>query len=74
VLALAGRRAPDRTICPSDAARAVGGAGWRAEMDLVRDVARSLARDGRVELLQRGAVVAPDDPVRGPLRIRATTA
>lgn len=72
VRALAGHRAPDGTICPSDAARAVGGEGWRALMDPARVVARALAADGAVELSQRGEVVAPDVEVRGPLRIRRT--
>lgn len=71
VLALAGRRAPDKTICPSDAARAVGGGSWRSLMEDARDVARSLARDGEVEVLQRGEPVDPDEPWKGPVRIRA---
>ena len=70
VLALATHRAPDKTICPSDAARAVGGEGWRASMDLARDVARSLARHGEVEVLQRGEPLDPAAPWKGPLRIR----
>ncbi|HEY0240291.1 MAG TPA: DUF3253 domain-containing protein, partial [Friedmanniella sp.] len=42
---LAGRAATS-TICPSDAARAVGGTGWRSAMPLARDVAARLADDG----------------------------
>lgn len=71
MLALAGRRAPDKTICPSDAARAVGGEGWRTMMDEARDVARALARDGQVEVLQRGERLDPEGEWRGPVRIRA---
>jgi hypothetical protein len=71
VLALAGHRAPDRTICPSDAARAVGGEHWRSSMPGVRDVVRDLARDGDVEVLQRGEVLDPDGQWRGPVRVRA---
>jgi hypothetical protein len=71
VLALARRRAPDKTICPSDAARAVGGESWRSLMEDARDVARSLATDGRVEVLQRGEPLDPDEPWKGPVRIRA---
>jgi len=70
VLTLAGHRAPDRTICPSDAARAVGGEGWRSLMDPVREVVRDLARSGEVEVVQRGEVLDPDRPWRGPVRIR----
>jgi hypothetical protein len=71
VLTLAGHRGPDRTICPSDVARAVGGDRWRSEMEPVRDVVRELARAGEVEVTQRGAVLEPDGEWRGPVRIRA---
>jgi hypothetical protein len=71
VRTLAGHRAPDRTICPSDVARAVGGDGWRSTMEPVRDVVRELARAGEVEVTQRGAVLDPDGEWRGPVRIRA---
>lgn len=72
ILALAGHRGPDKTICPSDAARAVGGEGWRRHMDDARDVARDLARDGEVELSQKGDVLDPGADWKGPIRIRAT--
>ncbi|MBI5089117.1 MAG: DUF3253 domain-containing protein [Actinobacteria bacterium] len=67
---LARHRAPDRTICPSDAARVVGGPGWRRHMDLVRDVAADMADDHRVEITQRGRPV-PGRTWRGPVRIRS---
>ena len=70
ILTLAARRAPDKTICPSDAARAVGGEGWRSHMNLARDTARALAQDGSVEIMQRGTVVDPSAEWRGPIRIR----
>jgi hypothetical protein len=68
--ALADHRAPDGSLCPSDVARAVGGAGWRKELDEVREVARELARAGAVEIVQRGEVIDPDGTWRGPVRIR----
>lgn len=71
--ALARRRAPDRTTCPSDAARVVGGDRWRRQMDLVREVAADLAEQGAVEVLQRGQVLGPP-PWRGPIRIRSRAA
>lgn len=74
MLALARQRAPAKTICPSDAARAVGGERWRDLMDDARDVARDLARAGEVEISQRGEVLDPDQPWRGPIRIRAISA
>jgi hypothetical protein len=70
ILALSGRRAPDRTICPSDAARAIGGDGWRSLMEPARDVTRRLARDGIVEVTQKGERLDPDAEWRGPIRIR----
>ena len=72
ILELARRRGPDKTICPSDAARAVGGERWRDLMDDARDIARDLARNGDVEISQKGTVLDPDEPWRGPIRIRAT--
>lgn len=71
IRALARHRAPTKTICPSDAARAIGGEGWRDLMDAARATARDLARAGEVEVLQRGEPVDPDAEWRGPIRIRA---
>lgn len=70
ILALAQHRGPDSSICPSDAARAVGGDSWRELSAQSRSIAFALARDGDVEITQRGAVVDPDRPSRGPIRIR----
>jgi hypothetical protein len=71
-LALAEHRSPDRTICPSDVARAVGGEKWRALMEPVREVVREVARAGEVQILQRGEVLDPEKGWRGPIRIRRT--
>jgi hypothetical protein len=70
MLALARHRGPDSSTCPSDAARAVGGDGWRDLMDQARDVARDLARAGEVEITQRGEVLDPNSEWRGPIRVR----
>lgn len=70
VVALAAHRGPDRTICPSDAARIVGGDGWRSLMDDTRAEVRRLAAAGQVEVLQKGHPVPPKDPWKGPIRIR----
>jgi len=56
--ALLHKRGADKTICPSEVARVIGGDGWRRLMPLVREVAEDL--DG-VELRRRAA--------RGPARI-----
>jgi hypothetical protein len=74
ILALAQHRGPNSSICPSDAARAVGGQDWRDLTAQSRSIAFALARDGEVEITQRGAVVDPDQPARGPIRIRVPPA
>ncbi|WP_231127150.1 DUF3253 domain-containing protein [Mycobacterium colombiense] len=72
IRALAEQRGPRSSICPSDAARAVGGDDWRELMDDARAAARRLARSGDVEITQRGKVVDPDADWSGPIRIRTT--
>ncbi|MCR6487486.1 DUF3253 domain-containing protein [Amycolatopsis sp. OK19-0408] len=69
ILALAYARGARSSTCPSDAARAVAD-DWRPLMAEAREAARELARDGRVQLTQRGNVLDPDGEWRGPIRIR----
>lgn len=69
VLALLDHRGPG-SICPSDVARVVGGDAWRASMEPVREVVRNLAAAGTVAVTQRGEVLDPATPWRGPVRIR----
>jgi hypothetical protein len=71
ILALAGERGPDKTICPSDAARAIGGPhpdGWGPLMIPVRRVAVRLAKEGRVVIYRKGKAVDPDS-FKGVYRI-----
>ena len=49
ILALARHRGPRSSICPSDAARAIGGDSWRELTEQSRSIAFALARDGDVE-------------------------
>lgn len=71
ILDLLAQRDAGKTICPSEAARALGGdEGVRPLMPIVRDAARALAGEGRIEILQRGERVDLD-AVRGPIRLRA---
>jgi hypothetical protein len=72
MLALLASRAATSTICPSDAARAVGGPGWRSAMPLARDVAARLADEGVVEVRQKGQPVDVRT-ARGPVRIARGT-
>ncbi|MDX1883378.1 DUF3253 domain-containing protein [Mycolicibacterium sp. 120270] len=71
ILELSRERAPAKSICPSDAARAVGGDKWRDLMEDARDTARELAREGKVVITQKGEPVDPDADWRGPIRICA---
>lgn len=61
------------SICPSEAARAVGGEDWRSLMEPAREAARRLARSGDVEITQRGVVLDPDGSWHGPIRVRRRT-
>jgi len=70
ILALLERRAPASTICPSDAARAVGDeAGWRDLMEPARQAAGRLVAAGEVDVTQGGQVVDLATAT-GPVRIR----
>lgn len=62
-------REPPATICPSEAARALAPGGWRALMPRVREAAIALAREGKLDIRQGGQNVAPDGPLRGPIRL-----
>ncbi len=73
LFALLFQRSTTTSICPSEVARAAVPDGWRALMPQVRAVASRLALQGRVHITQRGQVVAPEGPWRGPIRIRLTT-
>ncbi|HUQ60902.1 DUF3253 domain-containing protein [Lentzea sp.] len=71
ILDLAGARGPARSICPSEAARAVGDDDWRDLMEPTRTVARELAAQGRVVVTSGGKVLSPNDEWHGPVRISA---
>jgi hypothetical protein len=69
ILKLLQRRETGKTICPSDAARALAGERFRPLMTPVRDVAAELADEGRIEVTQSGRPVDPRG-TRGPIRLR----
>ncbi|MEO1065012.1 MAG: DUF2256 and DUF3253 domain-containing protein [Actinomycetota bacterium] len=69
ILDLLDRRRGGATICPSEAARAVGDDDWRDLMEPARRAARRLVVDGAVEITQRGRVVDPST-AKGAIRIR----
>ena len=69
ILDLLAARAATATICPSDAARAIGGDQWRDLMEPARRAARRLVASGEVVITQGGAVV-DGTTATGPIRIR----
>ncbi|WP_147125942.1 DUF3253 domain-containing protein [Shimia ponticola] len=64
LLTLANERAPDKTFCPSEAARRVA-ENWRPLMPEVRRIAVELG----LAATQKGVIVDPDK-ARGPIRLR----
>ncbi len=64
ILRLVAERGEGKTICPSEAARALGGPhpdGWGPLMQPVRKAAIRLKQQGRLSILRKGKVVAADD-------------
>ncbi len=59
ILELAAECGPGKSICPSEAARAVDPGAWRGLMRAVRNEAIGLARDGRIVILRKGKPVDP---------------
>lgn len=63
------QRAHDASICPSEAARLVGGDDWRPLMEPARSAARRMVAAGEVQITQGGRVVDPST-AKGPVRVR----
>jgi hypothetical protein len=69
IATLLAARAQDATICPSDAARAIGGEEWRDLMEPSRRAARRMVARGELQITQGGSVVDPST-AKGPIRLR----
>ncbi len=73
ILELLSERGRDKTICPSEAARLVGGKGsrddWESLMEPARAAARRLVAAGRIVITQKGQIVDPST-AKGPIRLR----
>ena len=68
---LVDQRDEGKTICPSDAARALAGeSDFRPLMEPVREQARRMVDRGELEITQKGEVVDDPSTVRGPIRLR----
>ncbi len=71
-------RGPGKSICPSEAARAMQAAhgkasapsdAWRRYLAPVRQQALHLARRGEILILRKGKPVDPQKPVKGVIRL-----
>jgi hypothetical protein len=69
LLDLLSKRDRDSSICPSEAAKIVGGPAWETLMEPARQAARRLVARGVVQITQRGKVVDPSR-AKGPIRVR----
>ncbi|MFQ3615945.1 MAG: DUF3253 domain-containing protein [Cyanobacteriota bacterium] len=63
------QRGPDKSICPSEVARSLGGETWRSLMPLVREVGADLAQSGAIVVTQKGIPVDPQT-AKGPIRFK----
>lgn len=73
ILRLLEQRAPGKTICPSEVARAVAGsaqrAAWEPLMEPVRSVAARLVSERKIVITQKGQVI-DGNTAKGPIRFR----
>jgi nucleoid-associated protein YgaU len=73
ILDLLATRGADKTICPSEAAKKVGGTAsrqdWEPLMEPARAAARRLVAQGRITITQGGHAVDPST-AKGPIRLK----
>lgn len=69
ILTMAAKRAPDKTICPSEIARELFPNDWRKHMEEVRAEAIRLQGAGKVQITQKGKPVDTHE-IKGPVRIK----
>ena len=67
-------RGADRSICPSEVARALDSGAWRGLMSPVRRAAARLAQAGQIDILRKGRPVDPAAELKGVIRLRARQA
>ncbi|MAT68814.1 MAG: S-adenosylmethionine tRNA ribosyltransferase [Planctomycetaceae bacterium] len=68
IMQLLAARGPDKTICPSEAARRVRPDAWRPLLPIVREAAGQLAAAGTIVVQQGDRTVDVAD-ARGPIRL-----
>ena len=78
ILSLVAARGADKSICPSEAARAFAEQRakpgdppdvWRRYLTAVRQQALHLARAGRLVILRKGVAQDPHAPIKGVIRL-----
>jgi hypothetical protein len=73
ILRLLAAQGPEKSISPSDAARALAGYppgdAWRRSLAPIRLASLRLARAGQIQILRKGKPVAPAD-AHGVVRLR----
>lgn len=72
ILRQTAERGPEKSICPSEVARALAPEEWRRHMTAVRGVAAVLSAEGAVDILRKGKPVPPE-AMHGVIRLRART-
>lgn len=60
ILALTAARGPDKSICPSEVARALQPDAWQSLLTPVRQAAIRLMQANRIEILRKGHPVPPE--------------
>lgn len=61
-------RGSDKSICPSEVARALA-PEWQGLMSRIRTVAAVLSREQRIDILRKGKPVEPE-AMKGVIRLR----
>lgn len=61
ILSLVEQRGPEKSICPSEAAREVFPEDFQNRMRHVRNAAIHLARQGKIVILRKGKPVDPEN-------------
>lgn len=69
ILELTRKVGPEKTICPSEVARALEPEEWRELMEKVRETACKMHEAGMIQITQKGNVVESFN-FKGPIRLR----
>ena len=69
ILELTAARGPEKSICPSEVARALKPDSWQSLMAPVRQAAIRLSTAGHIDILRKGKPVPPE-AVHGVIRLR----